>query len=152
LKRKLVVLTALAALSGVAGQTTAQAERDGFQISTLHRQARFHALHGGIQGSCYGCATYRMKWLSRRLIIERFSTAGSDAVRWSLCVVRRESGFNPGAVNSSSGASGLFQFLGHPQYSHWMLTHDPVGQVQAAWELSHRGRDRSPWYGGGYSC
>jgi hypothetical protein len=93
-----------------------------------------------------------MKNLSRRLVIERFATAGNDAVRWALCVVGRESAFNPGAINTSSGAAGLFQFLGHPQYSNWSLTHDPVYQVRAAWSLSHGARDRSPWYGGGYSC
>jgi len=121
-------------------------------FNSLHAQARYHAMHGGIQGSCYGCATYRMKSMSRRLVIERFSSAGSGAVSWALCVVGRESGFNPGAINSSSGAAGLFQFLGHPQYSYWRLTHDPVYQVQAAWQLSHHARDHSPWYGGGYSC
>ena len=121
-------------------------------FSSLHAQARYVALHGGIQGSCYGCATSQMKYLSRRLVIERFSRAGSYAVQWALCVVNRESGFNPGAINSSSGAAGLFQFLGHPQYSYWGLTHDPVYQVSSAWQLSHGGRDHSPWYGGGYSC
>lgn len=118
----------------------------------LHAQARHVALHGGITGSCAGCATPQMQYLARRLVIERFSHAGSDAVRWALCVVNRESGFNPGAINSQSGAAGLFQFLGHPQYSYWSLTHDPVYQVNAAWALSHGARDRSPWYGGNYNC
>jgi soluble lytic murein transglycosylase-like protein len=67
-------------------------------------------------------------------------------------VVGRESGFNPGAVNSSSGAAGLFQFLGHPQFSTWRLLHDPAYAVDAAWSLSHGARDRSPWYGGSYNC
>jgi hypothetical protein len=146
LKRWLVLTTIV--LSFVLVGQTAQAERE----SSLHFQARKVALHGGIKGSCYGCATYRMKSLSRRLVIEQFSQAGPDAVRWSLCVVGRESDFNPGAINSSSGAAGLFQFLGHPQYSYWKLTHDPVYQVRAAWQLSRHARDRSPWYGGGYSC
>lgn len=137
----------------LAGLGTGIATAGTFSSSTsLHAQARWTALHGGIQGSCYGCATSRMQYLSRRLVIEQFSRAGSDAVRWALCVMGRESGGNPGAVNSSSGAAGLFQFLGHPQYSYWMLTHDPVGQVKAAWQLSHGAQDRSPWYGGGYSC
>jgi hypothetical protein len=147
LKRKLLTLTAAAVV--MAGQTAAQAERSA---SPLHKQARWVALHGGIKGQCWGCATPRMQYISRQLVIERFQTAGSEAVRWALCVVRRESGFNPGAVNQSSGAAGLFQFLGHPQYNSWMLTHDPVYQVRAAWQLSNGARTRSHWYGGGYNC
>jgi hypothetical protein len=121
-------------------------------FSSLHAQARYTAMHGGILGSCYGCATPRMKYLARQLVIERFGSAGSYTGQWALCVVGRESGFNPGAINSSSGAAGMFQFLGHPQYSYWSLTHDPVYQVSSAWQLSHGGRDKSPWYGGGYNC
>jgi hypothetical protein len=93
-----------------------------------------------------------MKYLARQLVVKQFSNAGSEAVRWALCVVNRESGFNPGAVNSSSGAAGLFQFLGHSQYNSWRLTHDPVYQVWAAWDLSNGARVRSHWYGGNYNC
>lgn len=142
--RKLALTAALLALAG----STAQASN----APTLHKQARHLALHGGITGRCWGCATYRMKYLARRLVVERFSWAGSEAVRWALCVVNRESGFNPGAVNAQSGAAGLFQFLGHPQFDSWKLTHDPVYQVRAAWQLSNGARTRSHWYGGGYNC
>lgn len=142
----------LAAMIIVGFALTTVATASTFSSASLHSQARYVAMHGGIQGSCAGCATYRMKYLARQLVIERFSSAGSNAVRWALCVVGRESGFNPGAINSSSGAAGLFQFLGHPQYSYWMLTHDPVYQVGAAWNLSHGARDHSPWYGGNYNC
>ena len=150
MKPMLMVLTTVFSVA-LVGQTAAQAERSSTQAS-LEVRARWTAQHGGITGSCYGCATGSMKSLASQLVVKQFSRAGSSAVRWALCVVRRESGFNPGAINSSSGASGLFQFLGHPQYSNWMLTHDPVGQVRAAWQLSHGAQDRSPWYGGGYSC
>ena len=149
MKRKLVVLTATIVTAGTTA--TAQAERSA-TTATLEAKARWTAMHGGITGQCWGCATSKMKWQSRALVIKQFSRAGSDAVRWALCVVNRESGFNPGAVNQSSGAAGLFQFLGHPQYSSWGLTHDPVYQVRAAWQLSNGARTRSHWYGGGYSC
>lgn len=119
---------------------------------TLAAKARWLTTHGGVRSTRYADATPRMRWIARQLITARFSTAGPDAVRWSLCVAERESGFNPGAVNSSSGAAGLFQFLGHPQYSTWKLLHDPAYAVQAAWRLSQGGRDRSPWAGGGYTC
>lgn len=148
--RKLI-LTAFVLSIVLAGQA-AQASETAVIPNKLAKQARYIASHGGIQGSCWACATQRMQQISRRLVVLRFAMAGQDAVRWSLCVVRRESGFNPGAVNSSSGAAGLFQFLGHPQYDSWKLTHDPVYQVWAAWDLSQGATVRSHWYGGGYNC
>src|SRR5262247_4151157 len=114
-RRQMRILAIAAACAAIAVLVSpAHAEHYG-RGRTLHAQARYVALHGGIRSSCYGCATNYMKSLSRRLVIERFSWAGPEAVRWALCVVGRESDFNPGAVNSSSGAAGLFQFLGHPQ-------------------------------------
>jgi hypothetical protein len=145
--RFIAVLTGLAITVAGLGASTSSASSD-----KLADQARWVAMHGGVRGQCAGCATSQMQWLVRRLVVRRFSRAGSDAVRWSLCVVGRESGFNPGAVNQSSGAAGLFQFLGHPQFSTWKLLHDPSYAVDAAWSLSHGARDRSPWFGGGYSC
>jgi len=141
-----IIVVALLPVTAIATASTFRSQ------TSLEAQARYVALHGGITGTCAGCATYRLQSLDRQLIAKQFSRAGSDAVRWALCVANRESGYNPGAINSSSGAAGLFQFLGHPQYSYWRLTHDPVYQVRAAWQLSHGARDRSPWYGGGYSC
>jgi len=40
-----------------------------------------------------------------------FTPLGPDAVAWALRVSACESRYDPGAVNASSGASGLFQFL-----------------------------------------
>jgi transglycosylase-like protein with SLT domain len=40
-----------------------------------------------------------------------FAPLGPDAVAWALRVSACESRYDPGAVNASSGASGLFQFL-----------------------------------------
>ena len=148
---KTLAVLAVAALAGTTPSLTA----GGALLKsrpTLATQARQLATHGGIRSSRYADATSRMKQLSRQLVVQRFRAAGSDAVRWAQCVVERESGWNPGAVNSYSGAAGLFQFLGHPQFSRWRILHDPAYAVDAAWSLSHAARDRSPWYGGGYSC
>jgi soluble lytic murein transglycosylase-like protein len=44
-------------------------------------------------------------------IYDAFSPLGSGAVQWAMNVAWCESRYHPNSVNSSSGASGLFQFL-----------------------------------------
>ena len=61
------------------------------------------------------------------------------------CVISRESKWNPGAVNSKSGAAGLAQFL----LSTWLTTpqgasgasrYDPYANIDgAAWLATHSG-------------
>lgn len=71
------------------------------------------------------------------------------------CVAFRESRDNPSAVNPSSGAGGLFQFLpstwanlGEPG----LPENAPVGVQIAAAEKLLSMEGTSPWAGGGYSC
>jgi len=45
------------------------------------------------------------------LIRQAFAPLGSGAQAWALRIARCESQYNPYAVNRSSGAAGLFQFL-----------------------------------------
>jgi Transglycosylase SLT domain len=87
--------------------------------------------------------------LAQQDIVKAFQPLGPGAVRWGLAVARCESGYNPNAVNASSGATGLFQFMpstfaatppGRAGGSIW----DPAAQSQAAaWMFSH-GR-RAAW-------
>jgi hypothetical protein len=70
-----------------------------------------------------------------------FSPLGPAAVQWAFNVAYCESRYHPNSVNSSSGASGLFQFLP----STWAFTpqhaqspFDPVANSQAAAWLYHR--------------
>jgi hypothetical protein len=44
-------------------------------------------------------------------IYAAFSPLGAGAVQWAMNVAYCESRYHPNSVNSSSGASGLFQFL-----------------------------------------
>src|SRR5437899_18883 len=69
------------------------------------------------------------------IIRAAFAPLGSGAVSWALRVASCESGYNPNAVNASSGAAGLFQFL----RSTWAGTpyagssiFDPVANAKAA--------------------
>lgn len=131
--------------------------RSGVIPAGLAAEARTVALHGGVIGSCHGCATVRMQQLARRLVITRFADSGPGAVQTALCIVGHESGFNPGAI-SSTGDYGLPQMnyvAHHGDHSEWWapargfryLIFDPVYAVGAMWAMSARGRDWSAWTG-----
>ena len=74
-------------------------------------------------------------------ITDAFSPLGPAAVQWAMNVAWCESRYHPNSVNSSSGASGLFQFLP----STWAFTpyssdspFDPKYNALAAAWLYHR--------------
>jgi hypothetical protein len=116
----------------------------------LERTARHVARHGGVLGSCYGCATPYMRVLSVELVARAFPPASR---LWAVCVVGRESGGNPGSI-SRTRDYGLPQIhvAAHPEFSAWLLTHDPVYSAKAFVRLSQHGRHRAPWEGGRYAC
>jgi soluble lytic murein transglycosylase-like protein len=77
----------------------------------------------------------------QQIILDSFASLGAAAQTWALRVGKCESNYNPYAVNRSSGASGLFQFLP----STWAFTpqhasspFDPVANAQAAAWLYNR--------------
>ena len=81
-----------------------------------------------------------------KIITDAFSPLGHDAVVWAMRIAWCESRYHPNSVNSSSQASGLFQFLP----STWSGTpwanqspFDPVANANAAaWLYSHYGPGR----------
>jgi hypothetical protein len=83
-----------------------------------------------------------MQQLSYALVAQRFQSAGWQAVRHAICIVRHESQGNPGAVNNTSGAAGLSQIevRWHPELRHYQLL-DPVDGTDAFWRLTRHGRD-----------
>jgi len=73
------------------------------------------------------------------------STGGSG---FEACVIRRESGGNPRAVNPSSGAGGLYQFLPSTWHSlgYSGLPEDaPVSEQQAAFAKEYAKSGSSAW-------
>jgi hypothetical protein len=71
----------------------------------------------------------------RAIIVAAFSPLGPAAVSWALRIAACESGYNPYAVNRSSGAAGLFQFMPATwAHSPWAAQSpfDPVANSQAA--------------------
>lgn len=79
----------------------------------------------------------------QKLILDSFAPLGSGAQSWAIRIAKCESGYNPFAVNGSSGASGLFQFLPSTwAHSPWagQSPFDPVANAQAAaWLYSRSG-------------
>jgi hypothetical protein len=74
------------------------------------------------------------------IITNAFSPLGPRAVQWAMNVAYCESRYHPTSVNTSSGASGLFQFMpstwsGTPW--HAQSPFDPVANAQAAAWLYH---------------
>jgi cell wall-associated NlpC family hydrolase len=76
-----------------------------------------------------------------KIITDAFSPLGQAAVTWAMRIAWCESRYHPNSVNSSSGASGLFQFLP----STWSGTpwanqspFDPVANANAAAWLYNR--------------
>jgi hypothetical protein len=77
----------------------------------------------------------------QQIILDAFAPLGAGAQQWALRVARCESGYNPNAVNRSSGASGLFQFLPSTWASlpqHNQSVFNPVANAQAAAVLNQR--------------
>jgi hypothetical protein len=87
----------------------------------------------------------------QQIILDGFAPLGAAAQAWALRVARCESNFNPYAVNRSSGASGLFQFLpsswaGTPQGKAGLSVFDANANARgAAWYYNATGRTGGPW-------
>jgi soluble lytic murein transglycosylase-like protein len=77
------------------------------------------------------------------IILDAFAPLGAALQSWALRIAKCESNYNPYAVNRSSGASGLFQFLP----STWAASpyraqsvFDPTANAHAAaWLYQHSG-------------
>jgi soluble lytic murein transglycosylase-like protein len=77
------------------------------------------------------------------LIREAFQPLGADVAIWALRVAACESGYRPTAVNSSSGAMGLFQFMPSTWARSPYAAQDPfdpkVNAQAAAWLYQRSG-------------
>lgn len=112
----------------------------------IAKEARWLAKHGGVTGSCHGCATPRMKQLVTELILARFRPQGAAVQRLALCIANGESGLNPGAISSTSDY-GVFQ-INRPSWGRtydWSRILDPVYNIGVGWAMSQRGSNWHPW-------
>jgi soluble lytic murein transglycosylase-like protein len=77
------------------------------------------------------------------IILDAFAPLGAALQSWALKIAKCESNYNPYAVNRSSGASGLFQFLPSTWAAspyHAQSVFDPSANAHAAeWLYVHAG-------------
>jgi len=141
-----IIVLLLAVLAVVADADGAD-RVDRLSQARLERAAERAASTGGIRSSRYADATPWMRRLARELV-ERAFPRGSRQT--ALCIVDRESGFNPGAI-SRTDDHGLPQINrpSHPWVNVRRIVVDPVYAVAVMVRLSHRGRDWGPW---GWAC
>lgn len=117
---------------------------------TLERASLRAVRHHRILSTRWGDATPWLRNVARELVERAFI---GDNRRWALCVVERESGFNPGAI-SATDDHGLAQIhrTAHPWINVNRARVDPPYAVRTFVALSDHGRNRSPWNGGNYVC
>ncbi|HSP10215.1 MAG TPA: transglycosylase SLT domain-containing protein [Candidatus Dormibacteraeota bacterium] len=79
-------------------------------------------------------------------ITDAFGPLGAAALQWAMNVSYCESRYHPNSVNSSSGASGLFQFLPSTWSGTPWASQSPfnpaANAMAAAWLYSHYGPGR----------
>lgn len=138
----LCLATAIALLLVVP---TAMADSvDYMPTKKIERAAQKQINKGAIYSSRWGDASPYLKRLCYELVERAFSPYGTQG--WALHVVNRESGCNPGAINSSSGANGIAQIMPmHKQYDHYRIRRDIHYAVAVFVHMSRGGRSTSPW-------
>lgn len=146
----LLLLVVLVVVLVFADRASARDRVDRMPQPALERAAIRAVAVGGVRSSRYGDATPWVKRLSRELVERAFA---GDARRWALCVVARESGWNPGAI-SATNDHGLAQINrpSHRGISYARLVVDPPYAVAVFVGLSDGGANRSPWRGGSHAC
>lgn len=107
--------------------------------------ARREVARGGVYSSRWGAASARLKALTREILYRGFRPYGTQ--RWAAHIVYRESGFNPGAVNASSYATGLAQMMPsiHTWVNYTRVKRDVPYAVAVFVKLSRGGRVTGPW-------
>lgn len=138
-----MTVTATLAATGTAGATTN--DMDNMTYSQLANAADQAIANGAIRSHRWGDATPWLTRLCYEMVRRAFAPYGTQD--WAVYVVRRESGCNPGAINSSSGTTGIAQI--HPRYHTWIdysrVQRDMRYALATFLRLSRGGRNTGPW-------
>ena len=121
-----------------------------WSLKQLREQAKAEVRNGGTYSVRHGGCSERLQILSEELVNRYFAPYGTQA--WARAIVARESGFCPGAVNTTYSdpgeqASCIAQFI--PNIHTWVnykrCKSDPAYSVAIFVRLSKGGRYTSPW-------
>lgn len=111
----------------------------------LAREANTAIRNGAVHSHRWGDASPYLIRICYAMVDRAFRPYGTSS--WARMIVNRESGCNPGAINSSSGTTGIAQI--HPAYHHqfdyWRMQRDMRYAVAAFLRLSDGGRSTGPW-------
>lgn len=143
-----IALALVAAVVLLVVATDARGDNvDRMSQARLERAAHRAVVKGGVHSTRWADASPWLRRLSHELVERAF---GETTRGWALCVVGRESGFNPGAV-SRTDDHGLPQINrpSHPWVNYARIVRDPVYAVAVMVRLSDHGASRGPW---GWSC
>jgi len=139
-------------LSGLQAQRISmQADRQKQEQLRQQLDTQFRSLQGFGVGAAVAAPLPVAPSAVQQIILAAFASLGSTAQAWALRVAKCESNYNPLAVNRSSGASGLFQFLpstwaNTPQGKAGQSVFDAAANAQAAaWYYNATGRTGGPW-------
>lgn len=121
-----------------------------FSNEQLREQAKEEVANGGTYSVRHGGCSSRLQSLSQEITRRQFGPHGT--YWWADSIIRRESGYCPGAVNTtysdpSQQASCIAQFI--PAVHRWVnykrCKSDPWYSVAIFVKLSKGGRYTSPW-------
>ncbi len=118
---------------------------DNMSTNRIEQAAQNQINKGAIYSSRWGDASPYLKRLCYELVERAFSPFGTQS--WALYVVNRESGCNPGAINSTSGTTGIAQI--HPAYHKWINYYKLKRNIRYAVavfvHMSKGGKATRPW-------
>lgn len=125
----------------------AQAGTEDMSYNQLARAGNKAIQKGHVYSSRWGDASPWLRSICYEMIDRAFAPFGTQ--RWAHYVVNRESGCNPGAINSDSAANGIAQIMPSvwTQYDHYRMRHDLRYAVSVFVRMSNGGRYTRPWGG-----
>ena len=140
----IVLIASVLATAAVSSASGGQQDLNRMSYAQLAKAGDRAIRSGHVYSSRWGDASAWLKSICYEMVERAFRPFGTQ--EWATFVVNRESGCNPGAINSSSGANGIAQILqSHTQFDHYRMRHDLGYAVAAFVRMSGGGRNTQPW-------
>ena len=146
----ITLVVVLVSLVSINVARAGQQDLDRLSYAQLDRAAQKEIARGGIYGIGWGAASPWLKSICYEMVERAFTPYGNQ--RWATYVVNRESGCNPGAVNTtysswSQRARCIAQLI--PYYHRWVdygkCSTNMRYSIAVFVRLSKGGNSRGPW-------